>query len=144
MGYFTETMALVEFKGDAEMAYASRREHERDTGKHYKGYEDYGKRVHSMGREALNSNDHLNGFHRYSNINDIAKDERLGKTKKERLDAYSSKKKADASEHFDNADKSREYEKSRSKEKEERHAAIEALRKSRDKSFKEAFDSIIL
>ena len=49
MGYFTETMALFEFKGDAEAAYAVRRAAEKMSGDHT-----IGKSASAMGKIAVN------------------------------------------------------------------------------------------
>ena len=50
MGYFTETMALFEFKGDAETAYASRNAAEKFSGDHK-----IGKAMYAAGKIAVNS-----------------------------------------------------------------------------------------
>ena len=54
MSYFTETFGnILEFKGEAELAYAKRREHETGTHKHGEGAKSY-----KSGRSEINSNSH--------------------------------------------------------------------------------------
>lgn len=59
MSYFTETFErILEFKGEAELAYAKRRYNERGTGIH----NGVGKHYSKEARNSVNSNDHTTAY----------------------------------------------------------------------------------
>ena len=128
MGYFAETMALFEFKGDAESAYERRRTAETMSGDHK-----YGKHYSKVGRDSINSNSH--GY-KNGNGNDIIKSDKFsGTTAKEKLNDYSKKRLDGAKEMHGYLDRAREFSKSN---------ADVNKRINCKESFEEAFASVIL
>ena len=127
MGYFAETMALFEFKGDAERSYADRRDYERGTNSHTSG-----KLASRQAKGRVNDNRHYGGggVGGYKDVKDIASDEFLGDSKKERLDSYSWYSKSQAKNIHRMSDATRKDAKRRAS--------------SCKESFEEAFASVIL
>ena len=137
MGYFAETMALFEFKGDAEAAYANRRALEGLSGDHIKG-----KRYSDAGKAYVNSNSHGKGI---GNGNDIIKSSRFsGSTAKEKMDDFSRKRLDRADTIHGTYDSMRKFSKGNSDSARRADNEIKQIRRSCKESFEEAFDSVIL
>ena len=131
MGYFTETIALFEFNGDAEKAYAARRDNERKTNSHASG-----KYAYKLGVDAINSNQHSASHQLGANGNAIVKDKRLGDNPSQRMGTYTSMAKQQADKGHKYMDKAKELSR-------KYHEPVKACKESVIESFDNAFAGLL-